>query len=151
MKRLVLKFGGSSVGSIKKIKKVANIIKKNCIVIWGNEQEKERAEWMVSESNYVQIMPKLSLDDLKHIIIHASLLIGNDTGPSHMAWALNIPSNILFGPTPVERAFQTPTNKVLSSNSKINHYKLDKNDFSIKEIKVNDIVKIAKELLGVSL
>ena len=28
MKRLVLKFGGSSVGSIKKIKKVANIIKK---------------------------------------------------------------------------------------------------------------------------
>ena len=28
MKRLVLKFGGTSVGSIEKIKKVANIIKK---------------------------------------------------------------------------------------------------------------------------
>jgi len=135
----------------EKYVQIANIIKKNCIVIWGNEQEKERAEWMVSESNYIQIMPELSLDDLKHIISHASLLIGNDTGPSHMAWALNRPSITLFGPTPVERAFQTPTNKVLSSNSKINHYKLDKNDFSIKEIKVNDIVKIAKELLGLSL
>jgi heptosyltransferase-1 len=64
-----------------------------------------------------------------------------------MAWALNRSSIILFGPTPVERAFQTPTNKVLSSNSKINHYKLDKNDFSIKEIKVSDIVKIANDLL----
>ena len=28
MKKLVLKFGGTSVGSIEKIKKVANIIKK---------------------------------------------------------------------------------------------------------------------------
>jgi len=135
----------------EKYVQVANILKKNCIVVWGNEKEKKSAEWMVSESNYIQIMPELSLDDLKHIISHASLLIGNDTGPSHMAWALNRPSITLFGPTPVERAFQTPTNKVLSSNSKINHYKLDKNDFSIKEIKVNDIVKIAKELLGLSL
>ena len=135
----------------EKYAQVANAIKKDCLVIWGTEQEKEKAEWMSSESNYIQVMPKLSLDDLKHVISHASLLIGNDTGPSHMSWALNIPSIILFGPTPIERAFQTPINTVLSSNSKINHYKLDKNDFSIKEIKVSDVVKIAKELLRVSL
>ena len=135
----------------EKYAQVANAIKKDCLVIWGNEQEKEKAEWMSSESDYIQVMPKLSLDDLKCVIGHASLLIGNDTGPSHMSWALNIPSIILFGPTPIERAFQTPINTVLSSNSKINHYKLDKNDFSIKEIKVSDVVKIAKELLGVSL
>jgi len=135
----------------EKFTQVAQAIKKSCIVIWGNEKEKENAEWMSSESNYIQVMPKLSLDDLKRVIGHASLLIGNDTGPSHMAWALNIPSIVLFGPTPIERSFQTPINTVLSSNSKINHYKLDKNDFSIKEIKVSDIVKIAKELLGLSL
>ena len=135
----------------EKFTQVAQAIKKNCIVIWGNEEEKKKAEWMSSESNYIQVMPKLSLDDLKRVIDHASLLIGNDTGPSHMSWALNIPSIILFGPTPIERAFQTPINTVLSSNSKINHYKLDKNDFSIQEIKVSDVVKIAKELLGVSL
>ena len=135
----------------EKYVQVANAIKKDCLVVWGNEQEKERAEWMSCESNYIQVMPKLSLDNLKHIISHSSLLIGNDTGPSHMSWALNIPSIILFGPTPIERSFQTPINTTLSSNSKINHYKLDKNDFSITEIKVSDVVKIAKELLGVSL
>ena len=135
----------------EKFMQIAQAIKKSCIVIWGNEKEKEKAEWMSSESNYIQVMPKLSLDDLKHVIGHASLLIGNDTGPSHMSWALNIPSIILFGPTPIDRSFQTPINTVLSSNSKINRYKLDPNDFSITEIKVSDIVKIAKELLGVSL
>ena len=135
----------------EKYAQVANAIKKDCMVVWGNEQEKERAEWLSSVSNYIQVMPKLNLDDLKHVISHASLLIGNDTGPSHMSWALNIPSIILFGPTPVERSFQTPTNKVLKSSSKINHMKLNKKDFSIKEISVNDIVKMAKHLLQISL
>ena len=31
MKRLVLKFGGTSVGTIEKIKKVANIVKKDLV------------------------------------------------------------------------------------------------------------------------
>jgi heptosyltransferase-1 len=126
---------------------IADALKKSCFVTWGNEQEKEMAEWMGSESNYIQVMPKLNLDDLKHVINHASLLIGNDTGPSHMAWALNRPSITLFGPTPVERSFQTPINKVLQSSSKINHFKLDKNDFSIKEIKASNIIKMANDLL----
>ena len=92
-------------------------------------------------------MPKLSLDELKYVIQQSSLLIGNDTGPTHMAWALNRPSITLFGPTPIERALQTPINKVLQSSSKVNHFKLDKNDFSIKEVKVSDIIKIANNLL----
>ena len=131
----------------EKFAQVANAIKKDCLAVWGNDQEKERAEWMSSESNYIQVMPKLNLDDLKHVLHHASLLVGNDTGPSHMAWALNRPSITLFGPTPVERSFQTPINKVLQSSSKINHFKLDKNDFSIKEIKASNIIKIANDLL----
>ena len=135
----------------EKFIEVAQSLSKTCVVLWGNEKEKKKVDWMSSKSKYIKVMPKLSLDDLKHVIGHASLLIGNDTGPSHMSWALNIPSIILVGPTPIERSFQTPIHTVLSSNSKINHYKLDKNDFSITEIKVSDIVKIAKDLLGVSL
>jgi hypothetical protein len=36
---------------------------------------------------------------------------------------------------------------VLKSNSKVDHFHLDKGDYSIKEIAVSDIVKISKELL----
>ena len=131
----------------EKYVEVANLLKKDCLVVWGSIREKQKAEWMKNQSSYVKVMPELSLDDLKRVISNASLLIGSDTGPSHMSWALNIPSILLFGPTPVERMFQTVSNKALKSNSKINHMKLDKKDFSIKEISADKIVKIAKDLL----
>ena len=126
---------------------VADALKKSCFVTWGTKQEKEKAEWMSSKSKYIKVMSKLSFDELKYVIQQSSLIIGNDTGPTHMAWALNRPSITLFGPTPIERIFQTPINKVLQSGSKVDHFKLDKNDFSIKEIKVSDIIKIANNLL----
>lgn len=131
----------------EKFVEVANSIKKKCIVIWGNEEEREKAYWMSNESNYIQVAPNLELDDLKLLVGKSSLLIGNDTGPSYMSWALNTPSIILFGPTPVERLFQTDINKALKSSSVVNHFKLNKNDFSIQEIPVDDIVKAANQLL----
>jgi heptosyltransferase I len=131
----------------EKFVEISNIIKKKCLVIWGNEGEKENAAWMSQESSYIEVAPKLELDDLKLLVSKSSLLIGNDTGPSHMSWALNIPSIILFGPTPVERLFQTNINKALKSSSKIDHFKLNKNDFSINEISVDEIVKVASLLL----
>ena len=132
----------------EKFAQVANKLKKDCLVVWGDDNERQKAEWMSLKSSFIKVMPKLKLDDLKFVISNASLLIGNDTGPSHMSWALNIPSIILFGPTPVARMFQTDLNKALHSNSQVNHFKLNKKDFSIKEINVNEIVKIARNLLG---
>ena len=66
-----------------------------------------------------------------------------------MAWALNIPSITLFGPTPGSRnTYITEINKIIESNSIVNPKKIDKNDESIKDIKTYDIVKITKQLLG---
>jgi heptosyltransferase-1 len=75
------------------------------------------------------------------------LLIGNDTGPTHMAWALNKPSITIFGPTPVRMAFQTPINQVIKSPSLVNPFKLNKQDDSIKDIDENEIIKLANILL----
>ena len=127
---------------------VANALQQNCLVIWGNAQEKQKAEWMATQSNTIKVMPKLDLNGLKALIAHADLLIGNDTGPTHMAWALNKPSITLFGPTPVSRVYQTDINKVLKSASIVNPYKLNKQDYSIKDINESDIIKLAKDLLG---
>jgi len=84
---------------------------------------------------------------LKSIIAKSDLVIGNDTGPTHMAWGLNIPSITIFGPTPINRVYQTPINRVIKSDSEVDHYNLDKNDFSIGDIKSDDIIKMARELL----
>ncbi|MGD0958321.1 MAG: lipopolysaccharide heptosyltransferase I [Methylomonas sp.] len=118
----------------------------NCLLIWGNDQEYRVAEWIAQRSS-AQVLPRLSLNDLKAVIAKADLVIGNDTGPTHMAWGLNRPSITLFGPTPVSRVYQTSINKVLKSSSQVNPFKLDKNDFSIGEISVKHIVDLAMDLL----
>jgi heptosyltransferase I len=126
---------------------IANELKIITYIIWGSDEEYEKAIWMEKQSPYLKILPKDSLDNLKNVISKSKLLIGNDTGPTHMAWGLNIPSITIFGPTPINRVYITPINKVIKSSSKIDHFKLDKNDFSISEIKVENIVKIAKMLI----
>jgi heptosyltransferase-1 len=64
-----------------------------------------------------------------------------------MAWAMNVPSITIFGPTPTNRVHETKINKVIASDSKVNHYKLNKQDFSIRDISANKIIKMARELL----
>jgi heptosyltransferase-1 len=117
-------------------------------VFWGNQSEKNMAEKIQKIAPEVHIADKLTLDGLKAFIAQTNLVIGGDTGPTHMAWALNIPSITLFGSTPGYRnTYTTTINQILESKSKVDPYKIDKNDFSIKTIKVSDIIKIIKELL----
>ena len=130
-----------------KFARIANELKENCLVAWGSEDEYDKALWIEAHSSYAKALPKIDLNSLKAIISKSDLLIGNDTGPTHMAWGLNIPSITIFGPTPINRVYQTPINKVITSKSEVNHYKLDKNDFSISEIESDKIIKMAKDLL----
>ncbi|MGE4420315.1 MAG: lipopolysaccharide heptosyltransferase I [Sulfurimonas sp.] len=132
----------------EKFVKIAEALGIQTFIVWGSEKEHLRALWMQDNSKYLHVLPRGSLDELKFVISKCSLLIGNDTGPTHMAWGLNIPSITIFGPTPINRVYVTPINKVIKSSSEINHYKLNKNDFSICEIESERIVKIAKELLN---
>ena len=131
----------------EKFAKIADALKGNILVLWGTEKEKDIAEWIAYSSVYATAVPRLSFNDLKLLISRADLLIGNDTGPTHIAWGLNIPSITIFGSTPIERVYQTNINKVVKSKSVIDHYNLDKNDFSIYDIDHNDIIKIANRLL----
>ncbi|OIP53950.1 MAG: lipopolysaccharide heptosyltransferase I [Helicobacteraceae bacterium CG2_30_36_10] len=122
-------------------------LQQNCIIVWGSEAEKEDGMWICEHSSFATLAPKLSLTELIDLISSADLLIGNDTGPTHMAWAQNIPSITLFGPTTTRMIFETPINIGIKSPSKVDINKINKNDFSIKEIKVQEILSKAKELL----
>ena len=117
-----------------------------CIIIWGNENEKEDALF-IQEHTHATIAPKMDLKALVDCISNASLVIGNDTGPTHLAWAQNIPSITLFGPTYERMIFPTAINRYINSPSKVDITKIDKNDYSIKEIPPQKIVTLVKELL----
>ena len=149
---VILVPGASFVSKIYPVEQYAQLTQQldvNFIITWGNEQEKVMAGEIQRLSSEVKITQQLTLDALKSLITQADLVIGGDTGPTHMAWASNIASITLFGATPAQRnTYATPINQTLASNNKVNTYKIDKHDLSIKEIQVDDIVKMIKELLG---
>ncbi len=139
----------SKMYSKEKFAKIINNLDENCLITWGNEAEKDIADFIANISK-AKVLPKLDLNSLKAIMSKVDLVIGNDTGPTHMAWALNIPSITLFGNTPGYRnTYITKINKIIESKSIVNPFKLDRNDFSIKEIDENEIINTAKGLLYV--
>lgn len=117
-------------------------------LIWGSEREREYAAFIAEHAANAAVAPKLSLAELRAVIEHCDLTIGNDTGPTHLAWALNRHSITLFGPTNTRMIYETPINLACESNSEVNINKIDKDDFSIKEISVEEIAEKAKGLLA---
>ncbi len=117
-------------------------------VIWASKEEGYIADFLVQNCINVKKAKTMSLDELKLKIANSKLIIGNDTGPTHMAWALNIPSITIFGPTPAYRnTYETSINKTIKSNTKVDPLKLDYEDYSINKIDPKDISHLAKELL----
>jgi heptosyltransferase-1 len=130
--------------------KFVKLLDANYLIIWGSSNEKLLANDIKKHAPNVAICPKLSIGQLALLISKLDLVIGPDTGPTHIAWALNIPSITLFGSTPGYRnTIVTEFNKIIESNSEVNPNKIDKNDYSIQNIKVDNIVDIAKALLYV--
>ncbi len=138
----------SKIYPVEKYIQLANKLDANIIILWGNAEERLMAEQIQSGSKNVSVSKQLTLDELKSIIAKIDLVIGGDTGPTHIAWALNVPSIILFGSTPGYRnTYATNINHVIESSSKVDPYKIDKNDYSIKDIEVSGIALKVKELL----
>ena len=129
------------------ILEVCEKLQEKCYIIWGSTQEHKRGEWICQRSKYATLAPKMKLDELISYISRMDLVIGNDTGPTHMAWAQNIPSITLLGPTTTRMIYETPNNIGIKSPSEVNILKINKNDFSIKEIPSQEVVNRAKELL----
>ncbi len=125
-----------------------NALHVKTFIAWGNAQEQQDAHYICEHTN-ATLLPKLSLDELKNVIAHSHLVIGGDSGPTHMAWALGRPSITIFGPTPSHRnTLTTPINITIDCQKVINPRKLDKNDFCIRDIDPLKIVTLAKELIS---
>jgi len=143
--------GASFQAKIYPADSYAEIIKNlqgNFFIVWGSQSERLIAERIKLFSPQVTVLDKLTFDELKSFISKINLVIGGDTGPVHMAWALGIASITIFGPTPGYRnTFKTDINLIIESKSQVDPYKINKKDLSIKNINPIDIVKIAVKLL----
>ncbi len=74
------------------------------LVVWAGDQERGMAERIVAEAEGSAVLaPSTSLQELAAIANRASLFVGSDTGPLHLAAAVDTPCVGLFGPMPAER------------------------------------------------
>jgi heptosyltransferase-1 len=67
------------------------------VLPWGSEDERQRSVRIGGEQGIV--LPKLSISEKASIINRAAATVGLDTGLSHIAAALDIPSITLYGAT----------------------------------------------------
>ncbi|WP_148799168.1 lipopolysaccharide heptosyltransferase I [Campylobacter concisus] len=115
---------------------------------YGSESEKVRAEAIISGTS-AKLLEKLSIKEMISFITSCDLVIGNDSGLTHLAWAMNRPSITLFGNRPSHRnAYITDKNLVIDMGKQIDARSIDKNDFCIREIFPETIANFAKRLLN---
>lgn len=66
---------------------------------WSNLAEQQRAQRIQSQLTLATVLPKLSIHQLAGVISHAQAAIGVDTGLSHLAAALNMPTVAIYTDT----------------------------------------------------
>lgn len=93
-----------------------------------------------------------SIAELISLTRRASLLIGGDTGPMHLAAALKIPVVALFGPTNPARngPFATRSIVLRSATSMTDHSRHPEPEQGLLEITPDEVVAAARKLLGES-
>lgn len=126
---------------------LANLLRENILICHGNRQELATATRIAEQSPHVRVLPLLTLNQLKAAVGRSDLVIGGDTGPTHIAWACGVPSITLFGATPV-CICPTERNRVIATPSTINLRKPDPRDDSVSRIPADEIARLAHELLA---
>jgi heptosyltransferase-1 len=65
---------------------------------WGNEKEESRAKRLAIHSE-IRVLPRLTLSEMGYVLERARACVCMDTGLSHLAAALDVPSITLYGST----------------------------------------------------
>ena len=146
---LIAAFASEESKIYNKFKDVIRLLKECEIYLcYGSESEKVRAEAIISGTS-AKLLEKLSIKEMISFITSCDLVIGNDSGLTHLAWAMNRPSITLFGNRPSHRnAYITDKNLVIDMGKQIDARSIDKNDFCIREIFPETIANFAKRLLN---
>ncbi|WQW44138.1 lipopolysaccharide heptosyltransferase I [Helicobacter pylori] len=115
-----------------------------CLLWHADEKKATTLYHALKHQRDALLLPKLTLNEVKALLFKMDLIIGGDTGITHLAWALQKPSITLYGNTPMERfKLESPINVSLTGNSNANYHK---KDFSIQNI---DPKKIKECVLNV--
>lgn len=66
---------------------------------WGAPHEEARAKRLAEGFDYVDVLPRMNLEDVARVLAGAKFVVSVDTGLSHLTAALDRPNVTLYGPT----------------------------------------------------
>ena len=118
-----------------------------CFLVAGNKPERKKATKLASSG--ATLLAPLDLAQILEFMDTCDLIIGNDSGITHLAWAQNYATITLFGNRSGARnAFATPKNLIIQATPKheIDAFHIDKSDFCINDIDPAQIIAKAKGL-----
>ncbi len=116
-----------------------------CLLWHANEDKANALYGTLKNQHDVLLLPKLTLNEVKALLFKMDLIIGGDTGITHLAWALQKASITLYGNTPMERfKLESPINVSLTGNSNASYHK---KDFSIQNIEPKKIKECVLNIL----
>jgi heptosyltransferase-1 len=111
--------------------------------------DNELALEVVRASSRTAALVVCDLPQLAALLRRSALCIAGDTGPLHLAAALNVPVLGIYGPTdPARNGPFTPHSRVLRSPQSItSHRRIQQVDPGLLSIAVSDVINSALELL----
>jgi len=122
-------------------------------VINFGPNERELADTVAGLSDGAAQPVSCSIVELVALTRRASLFIGGDTGPLHLAAALKIPCVALFGPTdPARNGPYGTASVILRSQKSVTSYShVAEADPGLQSINPDEVVTAASRLLGVAI
>lgn len=113
------------------------------VILWHTDSQK--AKKIADALDNAYLLPRLSLDEVKALMVYVDIVVGGDTGVTHLAWAMKRASITLYGNTPRGR-FSLPSPFCISLCGNTNP-KYKRNDFSINQISPVEVFTAIRQIL----
>ncbi len=126
--------------------------KLNSMILWSGQGEQELAKGITADSYHASCLaPSTSLPQLAELCRRATIFIGPDTGPLHLAAAVGTPCVGLYGPMAATRCGPYGSQHISLQNACLQggarHRRTANND-TMKTISVDEVCSAAAKLLA---
>jgi len=121
------------------------------LLLWGPGDEKDVDKIKSKLKHDILLSPETDVDEMSALINNCDVIIANDSGPMHIAAALDVPTLGLFGPTNPKNhgPYNTNSDYIIKDDLHCiicNKLTCPYNHECMKELPVNEVIKKVEQL-----